>query len=230
MRWALVVVVACSAPPRVDPDRPPACIDVARILRGTVDGVEASRAKEHALDRTCESARWSRPAIACIAREHQVYVCRELLTLAQRKELTTALCAYQDRFPDESRDVEDCKPPPSKGLYKRLGGHDTLVAIVDAWVTGMTGDRRVSAMFANIDVPHMRALLVDKLCQLTGGPCAYSGRDMHRAHAGLGITEPAFDAVIEDLEAALRKFRVGEREQRDLVALLRSLKQEIVGR
>ena len=50
------------------------------------------------------------------------------------------------------------------------------------------------------------------------------------ALAGLGITEQAFDAVIEDLQAALRRFRIGEREQADLLALLRPLRTEIVGR
>ena len=63
----------------------------------------------------------------------------------------------------------------------------------------------------------------------TGGPCTYTGRTMQAAHKGMGITDAQFGALVEDLQKTLVKFKVPEKEQGDLLAVLGPMKPQIVG-
>ena len=58
-------------------------------------------------------------------------------------------------------------------------------------------------------------MLVNQICQATGGPCKYEGRSMKAAHAGMGVSELHFNALVEDLVKSLNKFNVSEREKKD---------------
>jgi hemoglobin len=57
-----------------------------------------------------------------------------------------------------------------ESLYDRLGGKDAIVAVVDAFVGRAAGDARINSKFARTDVPRLKAMLVDQICQATGGP------------------------------------------------------------
>ena len=71
--------------------------------------------------------------------------------------------------------------------------------------------------------------LADQICEVAGGPCAYSGRDMKTVHKGMKITEAEWSATVEDPGKALDKHKVGEREKKDLLAALGPMKADIVG-
>lgn len=66
------------------------------------------------------------------------------------------------------------------------------------------------------------------MCQATGGPCVYIGRDMKTAHKGLGISESDWQVTVRHLTATFDKFKVPERERTEVLALLASLKGDIV--
>ena len=70
--------------------------------------------------------------------------------------------------------------------------------------------------------------LVDQICQASGGPCTYTGKDMKTAHQGMGIKDADFNALVEDLVAALDKFKVPEKEKGELLSILGPLKKDIV--
>ena len=70
--------------------------------------------------------------------------------------------------------------------------------------------------------------LVDQICEASGGPCKYTGRDMKTAHEGLGISGADFDALVADLVGALDKFKVGKTEKDQLLAILGPMKPDIV--
>jgi hemoglobin len=94
-------------------------------------------------------------------------------------------------------------------LYERLGGYDTIAAIVDNLFARLRDDPQF-ARFATgrsfDSYRRARQLLVDQLCSLAGGPCFYIGRDMKTSHAGLGITESEWEANWEHACAALNEF------------------------
>ena len=119
---------------------------------------------------------------------------------------------------------------PETSLYDRLGGKPAITAVVDDFVGNVAGDARINGYFARANVPHLKAMLVDQICEASGGPCKYAGRDMKSAHAGMGIGDPQFTALVEDLVKSLDKFKVPAREKNELLAALGSMKQEIVTR
>ena len=70
--------------------------------------------------------------------------------------------------------------------------------------------------------------MVDLLCMATGGPCQYIGRDMKTVHAGMGITEAQWNAAVRHLVDTLTKFKVPDKEQKELLAIASSLKGDVV--
>jgi hemoglobin len=115
-----------------------------------------------------------------------------------------------------------------KSLYERLGGKDAITAVVDDFVSRVAEDKRINGFFAKANVPRLKMMLVDQICEATGGPCKYTGRDMKAAHKGMGITNADFDALVGDLVATLDKFKVGEREKQELLAALGPMRKDIV--
>ena len=113
-------------------------------------------------------------------------------------------------------------------LYDRLGGLDAITAVVDSFVARCAADDRINRKFARTDVPRLKKMLVDQVCEATGGPCTYSGRDMRETHDGMGVTAGEFDALVGDLVATLDGFSVPAAEQQELLGILGSLRGEIV--
>jgi hemoglobin len=120
-----------------------------------------------------------------------------------------------------------------KSLYDRLGGKKAISAVVDQFVGNVAADDRINKFFAQTasDPARMASFkkkLVDQICQASGGPCKYTGKDMKTAHQGMGITEAGFNALAEDLVKALDKFKVGETEKNQLLGALGPMKSDIV--
>lgn len=119
---------------------------------------------------------------------------------------------------------------PEQSLYQRLGGQAAITAVVDDFVANVAADRRINGFFAHTDIPRLKRLLVEQICAGTGGPCTYTGRSMKAAHAGMGVTEAHFNALVEDLVKTLDKFGVPAREKNELLGVLGPMKGDIVGR
>lgn len=122
-----------------------------------------------------------------------------------------------------------------KSLYDRLGGTPAITAVVDEFVARVAADTRINRYFASVasDPARLKAFkgkLVDQICEASGGPCTYTGKDMKSAHAGMGITGAEFDALVEDLVGALDRFKVGPREKEQLLGALGPMKTDIVER
>jgi hemoglobin len=113
-------------------------------------------------------------------------------------------------------------------LYDRLGGQAAIEAVVDEFIFNVAMDDRINGFFVNTDISSFRQLLIDFICQGTGGPCVYTGRSMRDAHAGMGVTQADFNALVEDLVAALNTFNVPAAEQAELLGLLAPLQSQIV--
>ena len=114
---------------------------------------------------------------------------------------------------------------PRRTLYDRLGGQQGIHAIGDSLLKKLKADSRIGAFFRN---KTGLARLEQQLCELSGGPCHYSGKDMKTAHEGIGITDAQFDAFMEDFRFALAEQGVSPRDQSELVATLAPMRTAIV--
>jgi hemoglobin len=120
-----------------------------------------------------------------------------------------------------------------KSLYDRLGGKKAITAVVDEFVTRVAADKRINGYFGKTasDPERMKTFknnLVNQICEASGGPCKYTGKDMKSAHMGMGISGADFSALVEDLVGALDKFKVGKMEKDQLLAALGPMKGDIV--
>jgi hemoglobin len=116
----------------------------------------------------------------------------------------------------------------NKSLYDRLGGKPAITAVVDDFVGNVAADTRINQRFANADIPRLKRMLVDQICQASGGPCTYTGASMKDAHKGMKITDAEFNALVADLVKSLDKFKVGAPEKNDLLGALGAMKPDIV--
>ncbi len=155
------------------------------------------------------------------------------LALALIASLPLAACGANKLPPpsDPQFAAVDAGPAPSDGaspqqtLYARLGGQDGINAIGDVFLKKLKTDTRVAAFFKNKrDLKSLK----QQLCQLSGGPCQYTGKDMKAAHSGMQISDAQFDAFIEDLKLALAEKGVSSRDESELLATLRPMRTDIV--
>jgi hemoglobin len=118
----------------------------------------------------------------------------------------------------------------AKSLYDRLGGVDGIKAVVKDFVeVQVANDVRINTkFFSNADLPKLQDLMVNQICEATGGPCKYTGRSMKEAHAGMGVDEASFGALVEDLVKSLTKLNVPKAEQDELIAALATMHDDIV--
>jgi hemoglobin len=117
-----------------------------------------------------------------------------------------------------------------RSLYDRLGGKPAISAVVDDFIGNVAADGRINKRFAGTDIPHLKVMLGDQICEASGGPCKYKGRSMSDAHAGMRITDAEFTALVEDLVKSLDRFKVPAREKSELLGALGGMKSQIVGK
>jgi len=113
-------------------------------------------------------------------------------------------------------------------LFERLGGIDSITAVVEDFRDRVAGDDRINQKFARTDLGRLTKMLIDQVCEAAGGPCKYSGRSMKEAHAGMGVTSGEFDALVGDLKSTLNQFKVRQTAQDELLGVLGPLKPDIV--
>jgi hemoglobin len=111
-----------------------------------------------------------------------------------------------------------------QSLYERLGGKPALEAVVGELWSITSKDPRINAYFAQTKPEVFASQLVDFLCQASGGPCTYKGKNMVDAHQGMHLTEADFNALAENTVKALDKFKVPEKEKSEVMTMLGSLK------
>ena len=113
-------------------------------------------------------------------------------------------------------------------LYQALGGEAGITAIVDQFLWNLAEDERINAHFVETNIQRFRAKLIEQFCELSGGPCAYSGDTMKLSHGGMGIDHAAFNALVEALIEAMQAQNVATGPQNRLLALLAPMHAEII--
>ncbi len=70
--------------------------------------------------------------------------------------------------------------------------------------------------------------MVEFLCAGSGGPQTYTGKDLVSAHKHMNINEQELIAAIDDIVAAMTKNNCDQAEINEVVAILYSLKSDVV--
>ncbi|MES2038502.1 MAG: group 1 truncated hemoglobin [Pseudomonadota bacterium] len=113
-------------------------------------------------------------------------------------------------------------------LYQSLGGKTGISTFVNSFVAIVLEDARINKAFKETDTERLASLLTEQFCELSGGPCKYSGRSMEDVHKDLQVTNAHFNALAEDLQIAMEKHQVPSSIQNRLIARLAPMQRPIV--
>jgi hemoglobin len=122
--------------------------------------------------------------------------------------------------------------PPS--LYERLGGAYSIATVVDDFIERLLVNATLNANPAinearkRVPKAGLKFHVTAMVCEVSGGPCKYTGRAMKESHQHLNITQAEWDAMVVDFKATLNKFKVPQREQQELITIVGGTKNDIV--
>ncbi|WP_248746293.1 group 1 truncated hemoglobin [Pseudomonas sp. MWU12-2037] len=123
-----------------------------------------------------------------------------------------------------------CAQPPPKddSLYRDLGERAGINRIVEGMLLNIAHDPRIVERFRKIDIQRLRDKLVEQFCVEAGGPCVYTGDTMAESHKGQNVSRSDFNALVEDLIAAMDTQGIPVPVQNRLIARLAPMRGEVI--
>lgn len=121
-----------------------------------------------------------------------------------------------------------CQSRPPTSLYEELGGQPAIENIIDNYLTEISYDKQIARHFMDSNIDRVRSKLIEMLCNLSDGPCAYTGDTMLDVHIGMHITEAEFTRGVELLINAMNDAGIPHRTQNKLLARLAPLREDII--
>lgn len=118
-------------------------------------------------------------------------------------------------------------------LYERMGGTLAVEAVVESFYRKNFGDDRVSRFFENVDMDDLAVKMRSLLTVVFGGPNEYTGKTLRDAHAHLvarGLDDSHFDAVLENLRAALEEQNARPDLIPEVLKIAESARDHVLGR
>lgn len=118
-------------------------------------------------------------------------------------------------------------------LFSRLGGAAAVDGAVDLFYDKVLADNRIRHFFADTDMSRQRAHQKAFLTVAFGGPHAYAGRDLRAGHQRLveqGLDDSHYDAVVENLAAALRELGIRDELINEVGQIAEVVRDDVLGR
>lgn len=121
-------------------------------------------------------------------------------------------------------------PAKDDSLYQALGGQPGIERIVEGMLINISDNPKIVHHFAETDIDRLYQMLVEQFCFESGGPCEYTGDSMADSHAGMDVSEADFNALVEDLIAAMDAEGVPVATQNRLLERLAPMRADIIYR
>ncbi len=122
----------------------------------------------------------------------------------------------------------DAAPRAQTRLYDRLGGEAGVAAIAATLIDRVSADPKLGRSFKDTKLDRIKRLLAEQICDLSGGPCRYSGDSMREVHAGHHISEAEFFGMVATLRVVLKERHVSQGATNELLRLLAPMKRDVV--
>lgn len=124
----------------------------------------------------------------------------------------------------------------TKPLYGQLGGLKGITVVVDDFITRLEVNKQLNKNPAiregrkNSPAPYLKFRVSQLICELSGGPCKYTGKAMKESHAHLNISEKEWGVMAKEFQKSLNKFKVPAAQQKELFDMVGKTKADIVVR
>ena len=114
-------------------------------------------------------------------------------------------------------------------LYERLGRRDGIAHITRELIKNHLANPLVNSRYGQVkDMDRLERNVIDFFCAGSGGPETYAGKDMLSTHRGMNVSEQEFVTVIDDAMAALETCGVEAPVRNEVLAVLWSMKGEVI--
>ena len=128
----------------------------------------------------------------------------------------------------ESNSNAGATPVRSDNLADQFGGQDGLHRLTERLVAISLDDPRISPIFEGHDLVRLRRTLFEQFCYILNAGCDYSGRDMRTAHKDMGLQMKDMNALVENLQQAMRDQNIPFASQNRLLAKLAPMKRDVL--
>ena len=118
--------------------------------------------------------------------------------------------------------------PADDALFRALGGQAGIDRIVGDFVPRLVADARTGEFFKKTNQEHLKQMLAQQFCVVSGGGCTYTGLPMKTAHKDIDVSKGDFNALVEVLQASMSAQGVPFSTQNQLLARLAPMHREIV--
>jgi hemoglobin len=115
-------------------------------------------------------------------------------------------------------------------VFQQFGGKAGIDKVVADFLPLLLADERIKDVFKDADMERLGVLLAEQFCNITGGPCKYSGKSMQESHKDMKLNNAQFNALAEDLQYAMEKNNIANSAQNKLIAKLAPMQRAIVTR
>ncbi|WP_291179947.1 group 1 truncated hemoglobin [Erythrobacter sp.] len=121
-------------------------------------------------------------------------------------------------------------PFAGEAMAAHFGGREGIRRIADRFTDLSFSDPRVAGIFAGHDEVRFRRTIFEQFCYILNAGCDYTGRDMRSSHSGLGSRKADLNAIVENLQQAMREEDVPFAAQNRFLAKLAPMSRDIVER
>ncbi|UTA48104.1 group 1 truncated hemoglobin [Simiduia sp. 21SJ11W-1] len=116
----------------------------------------------------------------------------------------------------------------ANSLYQRLGKTPGISALVDNFLYEIGDSELLRPHFEQTDLERFREKLIEQLCEVSGGPCEYTGDSMQEVHSGMAINNRHFDATVAALIRAMNATGIDVASQNALLKRLAAMHPEVM--
>ncbi|MEM7667340.1 MAG: group 1 truncated hemoglobin [Pseudomonadota bacterium] len=131
---------------------------------------------------------------------------------------------------DQSNANAGADPFEGEKLAAAFGGREGIQSIANRTIDLSEADPRIADIFVAHDMVRLKRTLGEQFCYLLNAGCDYTGRDMRTAHAGLGVKKADLNALVENLQQAMREADVPFAAQNKLLSKLAPMSKEVIER
>lgn len=113
-------------------------------------------------------------------------------------------------------------------LYERLGGLQTITQMVDVFIEVHPSNPTVNQHFEHSNMSRFRDKFIEFICNISDGPCEYTGDTMLLVHGGMNLNETEFNGSVNLMITAMDEVGISIGVRNQLLARLARLRSDII--
>lgn len=121
-------------------------------------------------------------------------------------------------------------PFSGTAMADAFGGQEGIRRVANRTVELSEADPRIAAILVSHDMVRLKRTLFEQFCYILNAGCDYSGRDMAASHKDMGVRMRDMNALVENLQAAMREENIAFAAQNRFLSKLAPMSTDVIER